>query len=590
MLTLLSPSRATAAPFAYATNQFSNSVSVIDAATNTVVKTIDVGVEPAGIAITPDSEKVYVANFQSRSVSVIDTATNTVTKTIILGSDPSGGDRPYQVAIPQDGTKAYVSQQGNGGKISIIDTATDMLLGSPIPLGLDPDFAFPISIKPDGTRLYASSRFSRAVAVVDTSINMVLTTIPTVDHVPFFVSVTPDGTKAYVGNDASDVVGFQPSTVKVIDTLSNTVVDTIAIGSDPIADAGSGQIAFLPDGSRAYVVGRNGDTQVAVVDTVTNAVIDNISVTTFECSSNSARGCPLGITIASDGGKAYVTVGRDPSDGDVAVIDTATNTWVDTIPIGRTPFGIVITSCAPTVGGISGPVDPVQVGTNINTSANFTDSDVSEVHTAEWDWGDGSTSPGTVIEEDGSGQVTGSHTYTTAGVYTVTLTVSGENSCPGQAVFQFVVVYDPSAGFVTGGGWIDSPEGAYTPDPSLTGKANFGFVSKYQKGATVPTGQTEFQFKVANLNFHGTNYQWLVIAGPKAQYKGSGTINGEGDYGFLLTANDGQINGGGGVDRFRIKIWEANNNEIIIYDNQPDDLDDADATDAIEGGSIVIHK
>ena len=55
---------------------------------------------------------------------------------------------------------------------------------------------------------------------------------------------------------------------------------------------------------------------------------------------------------------------------------------------------------------------------------------------------------------------------------------------------QFIVVYDPTGGFVTGGGWIDSPAGAYAANLSLTGKANFGFVSKYQKGANKPTGES----------------------------------------------------------------------------------------------------
>jgi hypothetical protein len=41
---------------------------------------------------------------------------------------------------------------------------------------------------------------------------------------------------------------------------------------------------------------------------------------------------------------------------------------------------------------------------------------------------------------------------------------------------------------------------------------------------------------MANLEFHSTSYQWLVVAGAKAQYKGSGTMNGSGEYGFLLTA------------------------------------------------------
>ena len=151
------------------------------------------------------------------------------------------------------------------------------------------------------------------------------------------------------------------------------------------------------------------------------------------------------------------------------------------------------------------------------------------------------------------------------------------------------MVYDPAGGFVTGGDWSNSPAGAYAPNPSLTGKATFGFVSKYRKGATVSTGNTEFQFKVANLNFHSDSYQWLVIAGARAQFKGVGTINGTGNYGFMLTAIDGQISGGGGVDKFRIKIWDSGG---IVYDNQMGNADDADLAPAtaIGGGNIVIHK
>jgi hypothetical protein len=153
-----------------------------------------------------------------------------------------------------------------------------------------------------------------------------------------------------------------------------------------------------------------------------------------------------------------------------------------------------------------------------------------------------------------------------------------------------VVVYDPNGGFVTGGGWINSPAGAYTPNPALAGKANFGFVSKYQNGANVPTGNTEFQFKAGNLNFRSASYDWLVVAGARAQFKGTGTINGGGNYGFMLTAIDGQINGGGGVDKFRIKIWDKNNGDAIVYDNQIGSPDGADPSTALGGGGIVIHK
>jgi hypothetical protein len=154
-----------------------------------------------------------------------------------------------------------------------------------------------------------------------------------------------------------------------------------------------------------------------------------------------------------------------------------------------------------------------------------------------------------------------------------------------------VVVYDPNGGFVTGGGWIVSPAGALASNTALTGRANFGFVSKYAKGANVPTGETEFNFQVGNFNFHSTVYEWLVVAGPNAQYKGSGTINGAGDYGFMLTAADADIAGGPAVDGFRIKIFDKVSG-IAIYDNKmgSSDTNSNGNTQAISGGSIVVHS
>ncbi|MCJ7659477.1 MAG: hypothetical protein MUO67_10035 [Anaerolineales bacterium] len=140
-----------------------------------------------------------------------------------------------------------------------------------------------------------------------------------------------------------------------------------------------------------------------------------------------------------------------------------------------------------------------------------------------------------------------------------------------------MAIYDPSGGFVTGGGWFDSPENAYKPDPTLTGKATFGFVSKYKKGANVPEGNTEFQFHAGDLNFHSTSYDWLVVAGTKAMFKGTGTINGTDEYKFMLSAEDDS------PDTFRIKIWTEDEFDVetVVYDNGSDQ--------AIEGGNIVIH-
>jgi hypothetical protein len=64
-----------------------------------------------------------------------------------------------------------------------------------------------------------------------------------------------------------------------------------------------------------------------------------------------------------------------------------------------------------------------------------------------------------------------------------------------------------------------------------------------------------------------------------------------GTFGSLLTAIDGQVKGGGGLDKFRMKIWDKNNNDAIVYDNQitSDTADTADPTTVIGGGSIFIQ-
>jgi hypothetical protein len=147
------------------------------------------------------------------------------------------------------------------------------------------------------------------------------------------------------------------------------------------------------------------------------------------------------------------------------------------------------------------------------------------------------------------------------------------------------VANDPSASFITGGGWIDSLPGAYMADTSLAGKATFGFVSKYKKSASVPTGNIEFQSQAGGFDFRSDTYDWLVVNqnGATAQFKGSGTVNGALDpndnpYKFMLWADDGS------PDTFRIRIWweDASGAENVLYDNGFDQ--------PIGGGSIVVHK
>ena len=75
----------------------------------------------------------------------------------------------------------------------------------------------------------------------------------------------------------------------------------------------------------------------------------------------------------------------------------------------------------------------------------------------------------------------------------------------------------------------------------------------------------------------------------KALIKGSGTVNDVAGFSFLISAVNGQINGGGGVDKFRIKIWNTATS-VVVYDNQVGVNENADPTTTLGGGSISIKK
>jgi hypothetical protein len=184
----------------------------------------------------------------------------------------------------------------------------------------------------------------------------------------------------------------------------------------------------------------------------------------------------------------------------------------------------------------------------------------------------------------------GEHVYSAPGVYSVKVTVDDQDGgIAALTLSGYMVAYDPTAGFVTGGGWIQSPPGALPADPLMTGKATFGFVAKYAPGAHAPDGNTAFQFHAAELKFKSTSYDWLVVAGAHAKYKGEGTVNGIAGFVFALTARDGDLLGSNKWDGFRIRIARKADGGVI-YDNQPNQPDFSDDVTALGGGSIQVHK
>src|SRR5690349_19902404 len=86
-----------------------------------------------------------------------------------------------------------------------------------------------------GPKAYIGLFKDNAVAVVDTSTNKVLTTIP-VPAGPHGMVVTQDGSKVYVSSDGD-------SKVSIIDTATDTVTGSIEVGKTPHG------LALSPDGS-----------------------------------------------------------------------------------------------------------------------------------------------------------------------------------------------------------------------------------------------------------------------------------------------------------------------------------------------------
>ncbi|WP_026837735.1 HYR domain-containing protein [Gillisia sp. JM1] len=248
----------------------------------------------------------------------------------------------------------------------------------------------------------------------------------------------------------------------------------------------------------------------------------------------------------------------------------------------------------PEVTNLTSPTAPVQVGTAFNISANY--SDCSSLKTPVFSF----SSDGVnfiYVDAVVSDRTISLSTLLPTGVYTVTLSVT--DACENNTTVtypDYLVIYDPAGGFVTGGGWIYSKPGALVNSPLIEGKANFGFVAKYKTGKTNTTevdGNTNFQFKEGDFHFKSSSYDnmSLVISGDKkATYRGNGTVNGSGSHKFIVTVIDGNGLGGDGLDKFRIKVFASGSSSQVIYDNELGVAENADASTVIGGGSIVIHK
>jgi YVTN family beta-propeller protein len=176
-----------------------------------------------------------------------------------------------------------------------------------------PTEATPGSPASTAGKAYAGIFKDDAVAVIDTTTNRVLGTIP-VPKGPHGLVMTPDGRKVYVSSDGA-------STVSVIDTRTDQVISSLDVGPNPHG------LAISPDGRKLLVMAF-GANRVIVIDTSSDRILGQIPV---PLAHNGA--------ISSDGSTAYVGSQQQGATA-LVVLDLTAMKETTKVPLDKTPRGL----------------------------------------------------------------------------------------------------------------------------------------------------------------------------------------------------------------------------------------------------------
>ncbi len=428
----------------------------------------------------------------------------------------------------------------------------------------------------------------------------------------YFGLVSGSNGKLYaIGGQTSN--GTAVATVEEYDPATDQWTTKVSL---PTPRTALGVVA-APNG-KIYAIGGHLDSTNNSVNVATVEEYDPTANSWTTRTSMSTARAVLGISVNGQG-KIYAIAGDvgDPNIGPtwtdiVEEYDFGTDTWTTKTPfpfqveshgaafgsndkvyvIGgytqnsvavNTNYAGFISNKSPVLGSVIVAPNPVMVNASVSASANFTDVNTGDRHTATIDWGDGSgTQFCSVTELNGSGSVscTRPSGYSIANVYPVMITVS-DDSLSGISPVQYVSVYNPTQQSIfTAGHRFSSPIGAYPQNNTLTGDVTFGLSYKYQGSMPVGMRQFSMDFKAANLSFNATTISSLVISNEKATLRGIGTVNGIGTYDFLVV----------GVDRggIRFKITDSSSNNAIVYDTQVGDSDIVNPTTPVTG-SVIVH-
>lgn len=297
-----------AAAHAYVGNQASGTVSVIDTATDTVVRTLPatgrIGKKIQAVVADRSERRVFVVDAMGNDLVELDATTGRVLKRVPVGRAPEGAS-----LSPSGKTIAVCVEEDN--TVVLVDVTTARITHVIHTQGKNPEHC---EFSSDGRWMMTSNENSGDVDIIDLAADRSVARLPTAGH-PRGVAWLPNRSIAYVAQESANGVN-------VVDAASRRVVRFI-----PTALRAAGAIA-APDGKTVFV-SNGGAGTVSAVDTATGRVVATIPV--------GKR--PWNMAITHDGAKLYVANGRSNS---VSVIDARKLTLLKTIPVGGLPWGVSI--------------------------------------------------------------------------------------------------------------------------------------------------------------------------------------------------------------------------------------------------------
>ncbi|MEO3760658.1 Ig-like domain-containing protein [Mycobacterium sp. B14F4] len=308
-------------------------ITVDDAHGGTATVPITVTITPANTAPTiapTNTDPDVLTGLVTGSLNGADTDNDTITYTLNTGPakgtvtvnpdgsfsyDPTDLARLQANLTPEADTDTFTVTVDDGhGGASQVDVAVPVGAGQATVTDTIPVGSGSGSVMNSGDVIYVGA--GNSVSVIDSTTNTVIDTISVSNPSGLAVS----GDRLYVSNWSS-------STVTVIDTTTNDVVTTIPMGGNwyrPMSSAVSGDHLYVANyGNPSWEPGST----VTVVDLATNTVVTRISTGSY----------PYG--VAASGDHVYVT---NSGSGTVSVIDTATNTVTNTITVGSRPMGATV--------------------------------------------------------------------------------------------------------------------------------------------------------------------------------------------------------------------------------------------------------